>query len=308
MRRLIVLPAVMELLRPVWTDHFNELFGLLAERYGFRLSYPRSLREAEGADVLMLFANAHGRGLLRQAAHISRKTKLIVYMAGPHNFAYRGNFTPAIERADFIISGSGQLFLENWPDAAPKFRYFPNFFAPRDRYFWLSFNTLPKMNCLLTGHTSPKVYPMRARIKQLAAAKKNGMIVMRHPRWKGKGPLKDYELAPRLNEEYAKTLNEYFCAISTGSCHKYALAKCFEIPAAGSLLLAEPVQDLLDAGMVPNEHFIPIDLKTVIEKVGQCLECPEEFEHIRWAGMVHARFHHSVDNRAKEFKEVLDEL
>lgn len=307
MKKIIVLPLVLRYMKPKLADHFFEFFDQLAAWYDFDVQFRGSMVGLFDADVIFLYAGYHGKRLFSQAAHLPKSTRLILYMAGPHNYS-GGAYKPTIERADFIISGSKELFLNTWPETEEKFEYLPNYFAPHERYLKLSFNTIPVMKCLLTGHTGAKVYPLRARLKAMAASSNNGLVVMKHPRWSRSRTLQSFEIAPRLNKYYALALNEYFCSIATGSCYNYALAKYFEIPAAGSLMLAVPVQDSLDAGLTSWEHFVPINKKNALGQIKDCLENPDKYEAIRWSGMVNARLNHSVKNRVETMGRILNEL
>jgi hypothetical protein len=146
------------------------------------------------------------------------------------------------------------------------------------------------MKCLLSGSLNPKVYPLRTFVKNNAG----GMVVHKPPRYVG--------------DDYARLLNSYFCGIATPSIFNYALGKYYEIPAAGSLLLACEIADYGKAGFIPNQHYIPITKSNVISIIKRCLKNPEEYEHIRKRGMKFVRKNHSVTNRMDILKAMFGRL
>lgn len=313
MEKLIILPPILKQKQAVLTDQFPIFFNLLQERLGFKISYKQDLKKmTNGTSLVLLFANAHARNILKQVENLNKRIKLILYMGGPHNYMKgRGNFKPAIDRADLIMSGSNRLFLKTFPEAKNKFMYLPNFFAPVSRYLSLNYNKSPIRKCLMTGHKGPKVYPLRTHIKSLVATNRKArdlICIMRHPRWERKDALASYEIPAAMGENYARTINSYLCAIATGSKYGYALAKYYEIPAAGALLLAVPVQDAADSGLAPGKHYVPICKDNFLEIVQDVLKRPGKYEKIRLQGMVNARKRHSVKNRVKQFEEALSAL
>jgi len=167
------------------------------------------------------------------------------------------------------------------------------------------------MKCLLTGHRNPKLYPLRHKIiKSLEASAKTRRLIeaMRHPRWTRPTPLKPWEVPPALNDSYAKKLNHYFCSIATDSIYHYGLAKYFEIPAAGCLLLGVRTPDIDEAGLTPWEHYVPISELNALAQVEAVFENPDAFSKIRKQGCAYVRQNHSVKNRIKQLRSLMREV
>jgi hypothetical protein len=302
-------------LRPVLSDQFFILAERITEQYGFELIFASDLLPiAEEAETVFIFAGAHGKNLLAQAAHLPEKTKVIFYLGGMHSFQnLKEKLSPAMDRADYIFSGCKEWFIRLWPEHAEKFQFLPNFFAPHKRYSGLRMKKKPQMKCLLTGHTGQGTYPFRHFIRNVVRDVPrwhHTVSVMRHPRWQGKDTngLEPWELEPELNDSYARTINNYFCTIATASRFKYALAKVAEIPAAGSLLLAESVPDMDAMGFQSWVTYVPITKQTVFENIADVLEDPEQFRNIRKNGREFARKCHSVENRVGQFGRILERI
>jgi hypothetical protein len=146
------------------------------------------------------------------------------------------------------------------------------------------------MRCLLSGSSNPKVYPLRSFIK------KNG------------GKLVDYKPPKYVGDSYAKLLNSYFCCATSSSIFNYAGSKYYEIPAAGSLLLANEISDLKRAGFIPNKHYVPINKTNVIKTISHCLKNPATYEHIRIEGMKFVHENHTLTNRMTMLKILFEEM
>jgi hypothetical protein len=165
------------------------------------------------------------------------------------------------------------------------------FFGPHKRYAELPFNQNPQIECLLSSSINPQVYPLRSIIKNSGI----GGLVYRNATY-------------ALGDAYARLLNSYFCCVATSSIFNYAVAKYFEIPASGSLLLANEVDDLRRAGFVVNKHYIPITKTNMLNKITHCLKNPIEYDNIRKEAMKFVRENHSVINRIDRIKIILNEV
>jgi len=111
-----------------------------------------------------------------------------------------------------------------------------------------------------------------------------------------------------IREDYVKCLNNYFCCVTGSSKFNYLLAKYFEIPASGSLLLADRTKDSDKVGLVPFKHYVPIDKGNALASIKDCLTRPYKYEEIRKEGMAFVRANHGTRNRLEQFKEILKEL
>lgn len=131
--------------------------------------------------------------------------------------------------------------------------------------------------------------------------------IMRHPRWHDPSSLKSWEIEACINKSYAETLNKYFCSIATDSIYHYGLAKYFEIPAAGSLLLGVRTPDIDRAGFVPWAHYIPISEVNMLAQIEAVLIEPHAFSDIRKIGCSYVRHNHSVRNRIRQLQALIEE-
>jgi len=312
MKKIIALSSAHYEIRNVYTDSYNVLFNLLCEKHGFEFRFTDSLRDIT-ADLFLIQGGLHSRKLMEEASFFPSHIKVILYTGAMQGVPRSNNLiAAAFERADYIISnGVGKLFRETWPEYVYKFEVFPPFFAPYKRYMDLKFNKQPLMRCLFTGSTNGVWYPLR---KLVADAVLNGasyaqMIdIMRHPRWKTPHENSANIIEGAMFDAYAKVLNKYFCSFvgtgNTGGCP----AKCFESAAAGALLLAETTPDVLEAGFIPNKHYVPVDKTNVFEKIKQCLAAPEKYRDMRLEGREYVRTNHSAEKRAQRIDEILEGL
>jgi hypothetical protein len=308
MNKVIILPTIFKEMKSVLSDQFPQLFKQVKRKTGSELIYTDSLNGLpKNAGSLLIFVNAHARALALQAASLSKKTRLLLYIAAPHWTDQ--SFAPAIKRADVILSGSRRLLLKRWPEAAGKLIFIGNFFAPHRRYVSLNRKADQTMRCLMTGHKNRDVYPFRAFVKNLVIKDRSArsMIkIMLHPRWEKRRPRADYEIPAALNGDYARVLNQYHCGIASGSRFGYVLAKYFEIPAAGSLLLAPRVSDAAEIGLIPGRHYVAVNERNLLSTVADCLAYPWKYRKIKEEGTRYVRKYHSVKNRAAGIAEVFD--
>lgn len=203
------------------------------------------------------------------------------------------------ENTDVILSGSWELFESKWPEYMNKHEFFPLYFASYERYAGLGLNSGPTMKCLVCGARG-KVYTLR---RYLMTVGKNGsrlIDVLPHP-----GFTIENRSGECIDDNFARKLNEYYCCATDSSNYHYAVAKYFEIPAAGSLLLAEDVADARRAGLMPWKHFVPIDRATALSRIEDCLEHPDRYNGIRDAGTEFVRRNHSILNRVGTVEKII---
>ena len=217
-----------------------------------------------------------------------------------------------VKRGSAVLVTYYQAFRRRFPQLAdaPNVFHFPLCFAPQGRYLKLPYRNERIRRCLVTGHSTPKVYPLRHHIKgriEAHSAKFQQFVVMRHPRFKKSGRLQPWEIPAALNEEYALALNNFYCSIATASAYEYVLAKYFEIPAAGALLLAQHTPDLDRLGFTPDVHYIPIDESDFAAKTSAALRgaYPGPVERIRIDGMKFVRANHGLKNRLELFGDIM---
>jgi uncharacterized membrane protein YcgQ (UPF0703/DUF1980 family) len=96
--------------------------------------------------------------------------------------------------------------------------------------------------------------------------------------------------------------------LSTSSKFNYVLAKYLEIPAVGSLLIANETNDLKKIGFIAGEHYVSITKENALETIYECLDNPDKYIEIRKNGMGFVRRNHSINNRFEQLKNILNEI
>lgn len=302
MKGVIILPKYLEKFWAPRLDGFSSISSVtgplwytMRGTFGFDLKYADEVDVSSNIDIVIMFGVPyHNRPkLIPGLIDLDRKIKLVMYPGDIqcyNNPVCIENRLKVFDRSDVIVSGSYEYFAKSYPQFMPKYEFLPLFFGPHGRYVKLQFNNNPNMRCLLSGSLNPQVYPLRSFIKNSGSS------------------LVDYIPPVHVGDAYAKLLNSYFCCVVTPSIFNYAVCKYFEIPAAGSLLLAPEINDLKKAGFIPNYHYVPITELNVIKTITQCLRSPHDYEGIRKEGMRFVRENHSVVNRMDKFKTILERL
>jgi len=288
-----------------FTDHRRSLFQLISKEFGF----PFCVRNSFGtlpADlkVILLYSNPHTETELMDLENIPNGTKVIWFCEDLHARGVLRNFSKGFVRADKIIGSNMIAFRQRFPQFVDKFISFKKYFATDKRYTSLAYNTNPKMKCLLTGASSA-FYPLRIYLKS-ELVKDSTLRKFVDVNWH-LSPKRPGEIAPVYGDEYAKRLNSYFCGVTCSTKNHYAISKYAEIPAAGSLLLADQMGGSDEMGLIPGKHFVPITEKTVVTQIKAVLKNPAEYEAIRKRGMEYVRAHHSIKNRFEQLKEIIQQ-
>lgn len=265
----------------------------------------------------------------KQLLKINKEAKLIYWMDDCtwYTEERRKEFADVVDRADLVITPNLTKFNLLWPDKQAF--HFP-FFATED-FLKGSYNDSPIQKCLLSGRTrigkNNNAYPMR---RMICDACHPIVDVLQHPG--------DSENA-LVGKDYAKKLNSYLCCVTDGSrcyddfarsvdgterseeylCeifHDLELAKTsgqvvkkyYEIPAVGSLLLAEVTSEyeMSELGFIPFENFVPVTMENVFEMIERATKDIEWSNRIRKNGWQLVRDHHTLQNRRLEFRKLIE--
>jgi hypothetical protein len=298
MKGVIILPKY---LKRLWHRDLNKVlsanapfFYAMRDTFGFELRYADEVDVGLDTDILFMFGVPyHNRPkLIPGLLDLPKNTKLIMWPGDLQCYGNRlclENKIKVFERCDLIVSPAYEYFAKMYPQFLSKYKLMPKFFSPHERYVSLPFNKNPKMRCLLSGAVNPKAYPLRDFVRR------NSQLV-------------DYRPAKYVGDSYAKLLHSYFCCFVSSSIFNYVVAKHYEIPATGSLLLADETNDLKRIGFVAHRHYVPVTKRNVIKTIKKCIANPKEYENIRKEGMNFVRKNHSVINRMDEFKEIFVNL
>jgi len=309
MKTIAIVPRIFYTNRKL-SDRVLHFFTEAERRLGAEVHFADLLpSEARSAAVAIVYAGAHGKNTLAQATRLPRRVRLVVILTGPHNYKAT-DLQPVFDRANAVLCTYGAYMKTNFPEYAGKWRFFPLYFAPHDRYAQLPLRDGQERKCLFVGHVNPHLYPLRAELMRLLATPgRLADVVVRgiHPRWGDPVKVPQAE-GPLLNESYARRLNDFACSIATASVYRYGLAKYFEIPAAGCLLLAERTADAYAAGLRAHRHYIPISQTNLAKQILRCASAPELYRETRDEGTAYVRENHSLRNRMTELTEILEGL
>jgi len=270
----------------------NILLHSLSKQYNMPLYYTNT-PTFEDVDFALIYAVPyHNRpklppGLLNTDPHV----KLIGYFEDLecwYNEECIKNKLLAFERFDVLVGSFPETFSKWYPQFLHKYIHYPNHFAPFKKFAAIEPSLNPIMKCLLSGSVN-KWYPFRQYIIE------NSPSEIFH-----------YKKKNILFVDYPEFLNSYFCAIATGAASSVVVAKYLEIPAAGTLLLAEEISDAKLLGLEANVHYVPITRDNVVNKIREVLKNPEKYVEMRDRATKLVREKHSEINRIEEFKEVLN--
>jgi len=276
---------------------------VLFDRIGKLCNFPLVYTDAPdltGLDVALVFGIGYHNRPKMPPGLLDADAKLISFYGDLPCYGNKEcekNKRLIFEKSSMIIGGFYETFVKWYPQYVHKYELFSGCFHPYESYARLKLNLKPKMKCLLSG-SSGWPYPFREHIKRLCRQDAGGISKLVDIRNKASAPFKEY---PTL-------LNNYFCAIATSGMHSCMVSKYFEIPAAGTLLLAERKKEFDILGFEPFVHYIPITRETVIEQIKKVLSHPKDYMGIRRDAMKFVQRNHSDVNRSLQFKDIMERL
>lgn len=156
-----------------------------------------------------------------------------------------------------------------------------------------SFNEHPINKILLAGARGPNWYPLRHWLGQYQEQHRAAMDVYQHAGY--------YPADDNQSEVFASYLRAYRAGITTTLLFQYVIAKVFEIPSTGALLVVNrDVAPLLEAlGLVDRTHYVGFDRADPDAAVRYVLDPQNraQIDRIRRAGMTLVRAQHMVTHR-----------
>jgi Glycosyl transferases group 1 len=167
-------------------------------------------------------------------------------------------------------------------------------------FYEIEFNKTPQNKVILSGAVN-ECYPSRVEYKKYAKENEDRVFV-----------------APRNDEssekKYYHILNEYlagFAGVARGT--GFILAKFFEIPASGSLLLAyvDDIKELNDVGFYDGINCLVIKNKDQYQSITEYILNPDnkdKIDKIRQKGRETIIQNHTLEHRLKQFEEIFDML
>jgi hypothetical protein len=294
------------------TDRYLKFFEMFKEKDGFELGYSNSPQVPPDADVVIAHSGPQHSwpDSMMNLVHLPKRTKLIAYMGDPWshgNKILEANMPRMLERADAILSCTEYCFNHFWGKFKGKMVWFPNFFAPFER-FDLPIRNIKDINTerlLITGSTFESFYPIRA--SALKTVPMGKIRVIQHPGFHPNLDKAEKE-GHYVRDKYAEVLNSYFVSLCCSTVWKCMVAKYVEIAAAGSLVLADDCPDVRKAGLQANVHFVPITKDNMLGMLNDVLAHPQKYDAIRHNGREYARAHHSERSRYTQLRGLIKSL
>ena len=111
-----------------------------------------------------------------------------------------------------------------------------------------------------------------------------------------------------IGEDYVKELNKSMISIACTSKYHYTIAKIFEIPACGSVLLCDYTNEMKDLGFIPGENFIETR-NTTIDHIEYLLnDNPDRLQKICERGHFMVHNNHTTKHRVDQFIRYMREI
>jgi glycosyl transferase family 1 len=209
----------------------------------------------------------------------------------------------AMSICDTILAAYAPVFSEHYPRIAAEWPvvWIPHSAGPD---FFLPFNEDPEPLVFLSGAVSWH-YPLRIQVKELADRGAAPIVYHPHP---GYHCGYDYEHDERVGKGYAEKIHRHLAAFTDALVYRYTVAKFFEIPATGALLLGDrAVSDALRSlGFEEDIHYLPVGSEDVEEKIAWALDPVHRprVDEIRRRGQALVLERHTTSHRARQIDEV----
>lgn len=203
---------------------------------------------------------------------------------------------------DTILAAYAPVFSEHYPQLATErpVVWIPHAAGPD---FFLPFNEDPEPLVFLSGALSWH-YPLRLQVKELADRGAAPIVYHPHP---GYHCGYDYERDANVGRGYAEKIHRHLAAFTDALIYRYTVAKFFEIPATGALLLGDrAVSDALRSlGFEEDIHYLPVGSEDVEEKIAWALNPVNRprVDEIRRRGQALVLERHTTSHRARQIDE-----
>lgn len=309
MKGLILIPETFKD-KAIPLSRYLHLFSLIMNKLNFDYLFTDDIDPNKiDADVVVTFKSPQKQyvDLMRSMRHLPKSKKLIGYHTDIHGRETYKDFvkpmSKLLERADKILCPYNYAFKKTWPEYSGKCEFFPHFYVPYEKCRGLKINTKPIMKCLLSGIIDKEYYPLREYIYKNKNAK---VDVLWHPLYQASTGFILNSKEYKIDAGYIWELHKYFCCVATSSKVDYAVAKYFEIPFSGSLLLANYTPDLDRLGFVNGKHYVAITKENFFRVLDDVLGNPERYEQIRREGRDFVLNNFSILDRFAQFKNILN--
>jgi hypothetical protein len=208
----------------------------------------------------------------------------------------------ALELCDVVLASYGYAFERHYPELAGKrVEWVPHAASPD---FCLELEPAPQKAVLLSGFVSAH-YPLRMQLKRLYDAGRAGIEFLPHP---GYYENYDYNSDARIGTGYARAIHQRLVGFTDPTVLDYVVAKYFEIPATGALLLAgdsvrQPLEEL---GFAGGRDYLPVSEENLEEQLEYVLDDRnrERIDDIRREGQTLVQARHTTRDRAAQIDEI----
>jgi len=211
----------------------------------------------------------------------------------------RARKTVGFALCDTVLSTVGYLWDRLYPEFANTKRvvWVPHSASPD---FMIPYNPNPENSILVSG-AAGIYYPLREQLKALQAQASYSLVFHPHP---GYYTGYDYENDESIGRGFARKINHYRAAFTDSSIFNYVVAKYFEIPATGSLLIADDTvkSQLAQLGFVENQHYLPVSAENLEESIAFVLDANnhDEIDQIRSRAQQLVWERHKTIDRARQ--------
>jgi hypothetical protein len=219
------------------------------------------------------------------------------------NETMRLNRVAPFELADKILAAYANRFDEFYPSIRKNadLIWVPHS-ASAD--FIVPLNENPKLALFLSGAMTSH-YPLRRQIKALYEENSLPIVFFDHP---GYHCGFDHESDERVGKGYAETIARHLVAFTDGSIYGYVVAKFFEIPATGALLLGEERMNraLASLGFRDGVNYLSVGPGNLKPRIEEILDPKNrrEVDEIRRQGQKLVLSRHLVEHRAQQIDDV----
>ena len=225
----------------------------------------------------------------------------VIFADDLHWWDQRMRNTKAVAYAlcDTVLSTVGYLWNKLYPEFAgtKKVVWVPHSASPD---FAVPYNHNPE-NAIFVSGAHGNYYPLRDRMRALSHARAYPIVCHDHP---GYYTGYDYDRNDAIGRGYAMKINRYRAAFTDSSMFHYVLAKYFEIPATGALLVADdsvsgPLRQL---GFMEHQHYVPVNAGNLEEKIAFVLDerNHEALDEVRKRGRELVWNRHKTIDRARQ--------
>lgn len=185
--------------------------------------------------------------------------------------------------------------------------FFPKVVQTR-RVIWMPHSASPDFvfeanpapcNAVFLSGSLHDCYPLRRQLNALSEEGMAGIVRQPHPGYRIQF---QYGSDDRVGRAFGRRIWEHRSAFTDCSTFQYTIAKHFEIPATGALLVAEATIEvpLRELGFLPGIHYFPVGATDLEERVRYLLDQNNhaELDRIRTTGQILVRSRHLTIHRA----------